>query len=388
MFTSVIRDLRHDPSWEPARLTAQAFCWPSSWDEIPLQELAADVFPRSFADAGAPVITPTALDSTTGGIRRRSRKYQGVVFQVGRELQPGDVVVPRTGLGPALRISEGLRGALVASRFTALRPHDPELSSWLWALLNCDSGLRLRSHLATGLVPTVNAGNVLVATIPVPPSRVLDALLLAIEAIEATTHREEDEPIETWWSTADLQSIEWRIALSTPDPDRLKSGAPLHEYCASIIRGRYTRTAAVDYEAPDYLPVLDVSTLNGRPPRRWLHSGSDDQTIARPGNLVLAGLGTFAHAAVVTRTSFVDQQVVLLQLYDETLGPAITGFLNSSDGYALRQIFLRGSTVPSITSSDIGRIPIPPELLEHYAEADVAPIIPLSRRLEKVLWKS
>jgi len=388
MYTSVVRDLRQEISWEPAWLTAQAFRWPSSWDQTPIRELASRIFPNSIADPGAPVITTANLDGITGGIRRRSRKYQGVVFQVGRELQTGDVVIPHTGLGPALRISDDLRGALVGSRFTALRPHDVELSAWIWAVLNCESGLQLRSHLSKGFGSAVASHDLLDATIPIPSARDLATLSLAIEAIEAATHREEDEPIETWWSIADLRSLEWRIALATANPDRLESGPPLGEYCAMIIRGRTTRTGAINDEVPGYLPVLDVATLGGKPPRRWLPSWADNQTIAQPGNLVMAGLGNFAHARVVTRTSVVDQHAFLLQLRDETLGPAIAGFLNSHNGYALRQIFLRGSTIPSMNSSDIGRIPIPYESLGQFKDTDPESIIPLSQRLERALWQS
>lgn len=387
MYTSVIRDLRLEAIWEPARLTAQAFRWPISQHEAPVEGMVVRVFPNSIADAGAPVITPANLDSTTGGIRRRSRNYQGAVFQVGRELQPGDVLVPSLGLGPALRISDALRGALVAARFTALRPHDPELSAWIWAVLNCDSGLRLRSHLSTGLGSAVDARNLLDATIPIPSSGDLAALTPAIAAIEATTRRDEHEPIETWWSTADLRTLEWRIALATPDPERLESGPPLREYCSAIIRGRNTRPFSLDSEEPGYLPVLDVSTLGGKPPRRWLPVEADNQTVAQPGHLVVAGLGKFAYATVVTRPAVIDRHVFLLQLNDDTLGPAIAGFLNSRDGYALRQIFLRGSTVPSISNSDIGKIPIPHGLLEQFVDNDAAPIFPLSQRLERALWR-
>ena len=110
-------DLRREPSWDPATLTAEAFRWPRLTFAVPLGEVATRLAPRSLADAGSPVITPQVLDPSSGAIRRRSRKYQGSVFQVGAELRPGDVLIPRSGSGPTLLVSERLAGALVSARF-------------------------------------------------------------------------------------------------------------------------------------------------------------------------------------------------------------------------------------------------------------------------------
>lgn len=388
MYTSVILDLRYETNWEPARLTAESFRWPSPHNVVSIQSLAGRIYPNSIADAGAPVITPVNLNTATGGIRHRSRQYQGVVFQVGRELEQGDVVVPRTGLGPALRISKDLQGALVSSRFIALRPYDSELSAWIWAVLNCETGLRMRSHLSMGFDRAGEPQNLLDARIPIPSTHDLVILIRAIDAIEAATHAEEEQPIETWWSIADLRNIEWRIALATPQPERLQLGPPLSDYCKQINRGRNTRIGAIDFETPGYLPVLDVSVLGGKSPRRWLSQAVDNELLAQPGDLVLAGIGQFAYATVVMRSAFVDRNVYLLQLHDQTLGPAIAGFLNSRDGYALRQLLLRGSTVPAISKADIGSIPIASESLECFTPSDARSIPPLSQRLEQALWQT
>src|SRR5690348_10351830 len=130
MFTSAILDLRLQDTWDPGRLTAEAFRWPTVDPEVPLRELARRVVPRSLAEAGSPVITPASVDPDTGSIRQRNRKYQGSVFQVGSELRAGDVLVPRIGIGPALFVSDRYRGALVSTRFSALRGVDITLGLW------------------------------------------------------------------------------------------------------------------------------------------------------------------------------------------------------------------------------------------------------------------
>lgn len=386
MFTAAMFDLRLERDWEPGRLTAEAFRWPTSDPTFPLRELASRLVPRSFADAGSPVVTPAGLDMRNGGVRRRTKKYQGPVFQVGTELRSGDVLVPRLGLGPALLVSAHLRGALVAERFSAFRPHDPELGLWLWGALSSESGRRLRANLSQGATTVaVQASALLHATVPVAPIERMRRVIGFLQAIEHSTRLNEEEATETWWQTTDLRTAEWRIALATPDPSILTLGEPLANFCREIVRGRHTRRFAVDEDAPGYLPVADVSMLGGKPPRRWVPADDESLTIAYPGELLVAGLGNLPHARLADVPVAADDHVLVLRLRNSSLGPALTRYLNGQDAYRLRQMLTTGTTVPSISAVDIGRIPVPASVLEQPDARAV--LLPIAQRLEQVLWQ-
>ncbi|MFV2114236.1 hypothetical protein ACFHW0_18110 [Micromonospora sp. LOL_025] len=387
MFTSVVLDLRLERSWEPGRLTAEAFRWPTSDRAVPLCDVATRLAPRSFAASGSPVVTPASLDAESGGIRRRSRKYQGSVFQVGAELRAGDVLVPRVGLGPAVLVSEHLRGALVSARFTALRPLDSELGLWLWGVLSSESGRRLRASLSQGAaIAAVEPSSLLDAIVPVPPVERLRRVNGPLRAVEDSTHVDEEEAVETWWQTTDLRTTDWRIALATPDPSILTAGEPLANFCGEIVHGRNTRGLAIEEEAPGYLPVADVSMLGGKAPRRWVPEDQGNATVAQPGDLLVAALGNLPHARIADARAVADTNVLVLRLRNPSFGPALAHYLNGQDAYRVRQVFTVGATVPSISATDLGRIPVPAAALEPVEAPAV--VLPLAQRLELLLWES
>lgn len=212
-------------------------------------------------------------------------------------------------------------------------------------------------------------------------------LLTRIADIEQTTHLEEEEPPQTWWHVADLQEVTWHVALATPDPSPLQDGTPLEMLCGEISRGRDTRRNALAEAAPEYLPVADVSVLGGKPPRRWVPASDTSSIVARPGDLLVAGLGNYAYATVASKDSIADQHVYVLRLRDVARGPAIAAYLNSQRGYSVRQMLLTGTTVPSLRGADLARIPIPEEALRAPVQPKTPPV-PLARRLENVLWGS
>ncbi|TCI97397.1 hypothetical protein [Aeromicrobium sp. IC_218] len=387
MFISAILDLRGAPNWDPTHLTGNAFRWPSTNPAVRVGDLATRLAPRSFAAAGSPVVTPANVDGTTGSIKRRSKQYQGSVYQAGSELRSGDVLVPRAGTGPALLVSERLRGALISPHFAALRPVDKQFGIWLWAVMSSDSGRQLRASLGRGVSRTaVDIPALFDAQVPVPPLAGLHALMEPLHAVEATTHREEAEAIETWWQTTDLRATEWRLALAIPDASILSNGSALRDFCGEIVRGKDTRSHALGAETPGYLPVADVSMLGGKAPRRWVPGDAGNPTVAYPGDLMVAGLGKLPHARIADAPLVADNHVFVLRLRNPGVGPALAHYLNGQDAYRLRQLFLTGTTIPSISVADLARIPVPESALE-LPEEPSAPL-PLSERLEQVLWTS
>jgi hypothetical protein len=384
MLDSAIIDLRRASDWNPAQLTAEAFRWPSVEVEAPLRDVASRIVAQSFANAGAPVVTPAGLDAHRGGVRKRSTNYQGPAYQVGRELRTGDILVPPAGGSTALYVSEFLQGALVSSRFTALRPVEPDIAIWLWALLSSESGQRWRNSLVHGSAsPLLIQSGLLDSLIPLPSMPRLQALTPRLRAEEQTTHLDEEVPAQTWWRLSDLREIEWRFALATPEPESLNVGMPFGRFCEEVRAGGNTRRDSVEAEAPGYLPVADVSMLGGKPVRRWVPAEGQGHIIAQHGDLLVAAIGNPAYATVADAPVVVDAHVYRVRLREPEQGHAFADYLNSADGYRFRQLLLTGSTVPHLNRSDLERLPVRDGALQQAAPE---PVALLSRRLERILW--
>ncbi|MEH0513395.1 hypothetical protein QBC31_22230 [Streptomyces sp. B21-079] len=354
-----------------------------------LRELASSLPPGTVARAGSPVITPANVAPSTGAIRRRSTKYQGSVFVVGpRGLRSGDVLVPPSASGPALLIDDRLNGALFSSRFTALRPLASADSLWIWAVLNSHSGRARRALLAAeSPTGTVKTSDLLDMTLPVPPLAHALRLRQELAQIEDRTHRAEAPAESTWWTTADLRvRNDWAITLATPSPSLLDDGEPLSSFIRELAPSRSTRKAELLEELPGSLPVVDVSTLAGKPPRRWVEPKTTRATVIAPGDLLIAGLGDYSYATVARSPGVADPHVFVLRLFDQALGLALAHYLNGREGQATRRILLRGSTVQSVKRADIERFPIPREALDY--DGDAEPDVPLAEQLEQVLWTS
>jgi hypothetical protein len=385
MVTSAILDVRREQTWEPARLLAGVFHWPIEAPTVALRDLFARLAPTSFADVGTPVITPGSIDPVLGGVRRRSRKYQGTAYQVGAELRPGDVLVPRSPGGIVMLVSDRMAGALVSSSFYALRPVDETSGLWVWGVLNCLSGRELRGSLAFGSASmALSLGELLDLPVPVPPLAEQRSLIGVLRELEALTRIPEEEATETWWRTVDLRGAEWRLMLASPRPELLHDGVPLRDFCGEIEKGRPLRDVAVESEELGLLPVADIGVLSGNRPRRWV---SDTDRLARVhiGDLCVAAVGERAHAAVAQVDAAADPNVFVLRLRNPALGPAMAQYLNGQEGFALRRMMVSGSVIPHLRRGDLERLPVREEALERLDLAE-APVAPLAERLEHALW--
>jgi hypothetical protein len=380
-------DLRGQADWDTGRLVGPKFAWPTEAPVVPLRSLVSTVRAGSVATAGSPVITPGGLVARTGAIRRRSTKYQGKAFTVGtRGLRLGDVIVPPSPSGPAIFVDSRLDGALLSSRFTALRPVDPTLSRWIWAVLNTRAGRARRASLATGTtVPSVKTQDLLDMDVPLPPLAEILRLDKALASIEAHTHLEEEPSESTWWATADLRrGYDWGIMLATPRPELLTDGEPLGSFVQAVKPSRSTRHVEVPTELPGTLPVLDVGALGGQPTRRWVAADFTSATRVDAGDLLIARVGEYSYATVAQRPAVADPGILVLRLRDRSRGPALAHFLNGREGRAKRRMFLMGAVIPSLRWTDLARIPIPAEALEF--DGDVEPDVALADQLERVLW--
>lgn len=386
MITVARVDLRGRSTWDTGLLTAETFEWPIAAPDVPLSDLVTLISGGSVVSRGTRVITPASLDPQSGGVRRRSERYQGSALQVGRELQAGDVLVAANPDTPALLVTDRLRGAAVSTRFTALRPTGEITSDWLWAVLSSRSGHLIRRHLSFG---SLDAGGskarVLDVRIPVPPLGIQFELEPILRQIEAGTHIEEEEAVTTWWRRADLRGQEWRLLLASPEPERLDDGDSLGSLSERIEQGGSRDDVSTD-ELVGASYITDIGVLSGRPPKRWARSLGEGGVLTSRGDVLVAAVGSRAHAVVATESSVLDRNVIRIRLNDTQRAEALARYLNGSVGYGLRQMLLSGSTVPRLSVRDLARLPVPDEALaNHHADA---PVVPLALQLEQTLWRN
>ena len=378
-------DLRGQPTWDTAILTAEAFRWPTDAPSVARADLVTPVTTASsIVEAGAQVVTPASLDQASGGIRRRSQRYQGPVFQVTRDLQIDDLLVAPSPEVPVLLVTEHLQGALVSSGFAALRASGIATPLWIWAVLNSKSGRELRRRLSLGGFDTGSTkARIRDLDIPVPTLARQREAQPELRSIESTTHIEEEEAPSTWWRTTDLRGKEWHLQLASSKPERLDDGPQLKTYVAMIDQGRVLRGEVTNVPNAG-APITDGAALAGRPVRRWVRSTDESSVVAESGDVLVAAIGSRAHATVASETAVIDRSVIRIRLKDPRYAEAVAHYLNGSAGYAFRQIFVRGSTVPHLSVADLSRMPVPTEVLADAG--NIEPTIPLALRLEHALW--
>ncbi|MCQ1947586.1 hypothetical protein [Arthrobacter sp. zg-Y1116] len=381
-----IVDLRLEPDWVPRRLVSGTFRWPVSTQTLQLDEIGTRIQPRLFVEQGSQVIVPEGIDRVHGGIRRRTTKYQGAGHLVGGEignLQPGDVLIPARADLPALMLHADLAGSTVSGGFSAFRFTTQADAYWVWAVFSSVAGRDFRraflSDSSWAKRPRVGD-----AALPWPDEATRARMLSSVSAIESQCRGHEESAVATWWNTTDLRRTEWRIALATPEPERLFDGVPLADLAIEIRPGRAfnsgeTLTAATD----GALPVVTGATLAGRPITRWLVETSAS-VVAEAGDLLVAVVGKRANARIVEQRSILDSGVYRVRLAEARLSTAVAAFFNGQTGYGLRSTLLFGTTIPRVSVNDLRRMRIPESVLR--GEAPDRPTEPLAERLERLLW--
>lgn len=386
---TVTIDLRGRASWDPRALFVEDFSWTCDFPSVRLGDMASTFLPPVASIDGALVVTPTGLDPRTGGIRQRSNRHLGDVYQVGQSessVRPGDLLVPPSAEQPALYVTEDLVGSFVARAFTVLRL--PEFGPWIWGVLNSASGKRLRSMANAGRMgPADNRVRVLDLHVPVPPRSATEAVEPQLRSLIAASIGEEEEAATSWWRAADLRETEWRFALATPRPELLEGGVPLETLVREIRVGSHSaRSVYQPRPAPGDLPVADMAWLRTGRVKSWCPFATD-QTVAvtNEADVLIAVYGETAFARVVPAGFVIDSTIYALSLEDPTHGAGLTRYLNSRTGRGARALRLTGSTVPRLTVRDVRALNVTEQIYEFDAK-DREIDAPLEERLETLLW--
>lgn len=388
MSSWALADLRREHTWDIDVIGLRGFSWPSSAPLRGIDEVAQVLTPFEDSEPGYPVITPRGIDNVTGVLRRRERGYVGPAFRVGgygRALQPGDLLVPPSDV-PALYVNETMTGSVVSSQFLAIRPESVD-AYWLWGVLNCRSGRRLRRLLTAGLSgkPEAQAA-IRRMRIPTPSSLEQSASAQRLAAIERGMRSQEVEAPTTWWKATDLRRTQWRFALASANPALLQDGEPLGNYC-QIMRGRQSRLRenGEHLSTGEMLPLATGMYLAGR--RNELAPLLPDSILAQPGDVLAAVIGDRPLAQVVDQPMILSNTTFLLHPYERDSAPAIAKFLNSPTGLARWRFLALDGVAPQMRLSDLREFPVPYGALDEQTDM-VAPPGPLDAQLEGILWPS
>lgn len=384
-------DLRVERTWDLGRILANAFEWPVDWRTVSLGEIAAVIAPTTSPPEGALVIAPGGLDARTGGIRRRTDRYLGNVYQVGaseRSLREGDLLVPPIASLPVLYVTAAMQGALVAGSFLALRTDADAL--WLWGVLNSTEGKQLRAMAATSRTLRLSQKAALLSLpIPRPPLSQQRRVEPGLRDLVTMTGADEEDAATSWWRVADIRDIEWRFALATSRPELLDQGVPLETLASDIRIGRSVGTAPTNAPGPFDLPVADAGWLRSGKFRRWCPPDSPRAALrTEQDDVVMALTGRAAHAQVAPAGLVIDPSVAAVTLHDPELSRGLARFLNSRTGLGTRALRLTGGFITRLNLRDIRQLRITDDV---YSEVgpdgpDYAWAPPLEARLERLLW--
>lgn len=379
-------DLRDTTVWDTGHVLLSGFQWPEKLSSVRLAEVATLLEPRHFVQDGAQVVAPEGLDHVYGGVRRRVTNFQGIGYLVGGDevnVQPGDLLIPRTSGAPALLVGEDLLGAAISDEFLAYRFADPDEAYWVWGVLCSTSG---RQYFRAAQVETLAGRSNRVAdlAIPWPNNERMAGLRVEIAAVELQTHRPVEEAVETWWSTADLRNVGWRLALATPHPAEFLEGTELETLGFEITPGRASdRHSVPTIRVDGSLPVVSMGVLGGRPVTKWMVE-SASTIVAEPGDVLVAGMMTRANARVATERCVLDATMYRVRPPEGVRPESVVRFFNGQVGHGLRQLALSGMTIPRITPKDFRQLRVPDEAFEVGISA--GPVESLGEQLEQVLW--
>jgi hypothetical protein len=390
-------------SWEPARLVAPVgeTRWPTDrWPLVPIGDLVtAVVAPTALAEPAQPVVTPVGISREGGHVASTRHDYAGRIYHSGRELEAlavGDLLVSPNPAQPALLIGPDHNALAFAGTFHALRPIDPQVGVWLWAVLSSTTGSNARySEAAGGIRPTLTRGRLLELVVPMPSRETLRVVTERVQPLLGRAQKVSTRAGEidrSWWRTDRLpRDGRWDFYVTLPDPQQLLTGTPLEELCQDVTMGRDVHNVALPIARKGWVPVYTSRSVRHDradelwvpPERRFIY--------AEPGDVLIPAVGLSARSHVCRQLGAADRDVIRCRLRRPEFAGAVVHFLNADAGQSLRRVLVAGS-IPRLTVKTVRLLSIPNEVLLEgeqirSAEDEAAKGHGLlAEQLDRVLW--
>lgn len=385
-----IQCLPSGTNWNPVSLLAPRpeAIWPEGTSFVEIEALASLVGRAEPAPDQLPVVTPADIDRVTGRVLRTRRGYTGVIRRLGNEsgdLNIGDVLVPASGVGPAVLLASAHEGLAFSGSFHALRPNAPWADIWLWACLSARSGAQVREAAVMGAgtsLPRLTAATLLGMRVPTPSdSQILLGSLSQLAAAAAVVDRANSA--NSWWRISDLPvDGRWHPYALMRDPELLERGLPLSAL-ADVQMGRRPHQSH-DAPRPGLLPVRQGKSIDGRGVSAWADPGSAPE-ISR-GDVLVVEIGLRGRAVVAEAPALAGPGVIRIRPFDLKLSEGMAAYFSSEAAQAVRQQLAAAAVIPRLSAAVIRRFPIDlnPTPLQESSESQLS----LADRLEQMLWNT
>lgn len=346
-------------AWDPTALLAPDAIdiWGIQATLLPISSMA-EYLPAGEAPAERiDAVAPSSIDQRLGHVRRLQPNYRGPVYRGGcgeYALQGGDVLIPRSGQGPALVMTEEMTAYAYSAQFHALHPKSPDLGLWLWAVLSSTRGLRARQAAQAGsITPVLSIAGLLSLAVPSVGDTATLRRLAAL-AEERCTARLGAEK-SSWWSIRSIPADgTWAPRIFMKDPTVLDHGQPLHQL-AQVVKGRRpVNPARVPTEGS--LPVMEARVVTGSAPRWW----SDDKRLPRikPGDVVVQAVGDRPRASEVQEEYLASDSVLVVRAREGADATTLAHSLTSSLAAELLGALSRGSALRHLSAKDLETFPV------------------------------
>lgn len=377
-------------SWNPISLLAlpPEATWRGARSFVKVETLASLIGRAAPAPEELPVVTPAGIDRITGRVLRTRRGYTGVVRRLGNDpedLSIGDVLVPASGVGPAVLLASAHEGLAFSGSFHALHPKEPWAGIWLWACLSARSGERARKAAvmsAGGSLGRLTAAALLEMRVPSPDDAL--GLLDSLDQLAtATAVVDRAESATSWWRISELPADgRWHPQALMRDPNLLERGVPLSAL-ADVQMGRRPKPS---HEAPrpGLLPVRQGKSIDGRAVSAWAAPGTAPDV--SPGDVLVAEIGLRGRAVLADARALAGPGIIRIRPFDPKLSDGIAAYFRSEAAQAVRQQLVAAAVIPRLSLAVIRRFPV--ELKPTHPQESSEFQMSLAERLEQMLWNN
>ncbi|WP_156133894.1 hypothetical protein [Pseudarthrobacter phenanthrenivorans] len=371
--------------WDPtALLVPDAInIWGTRVQLVPISSMAKYLPAAESVVERIEVVAPSSIDQLFGHIQRLQANYRGPVYRVGQgnhALRYGDVLLQRSGFGPAFVITESVTSYAYSAQFHALRPTYPDLGFWLWAVLSSTPGLRARQAAQAGSrIPAISIAELLSLIVPIAGSAQTLGRLKALAELRSSTRLSAGK--SSWWTIRDIPNGgAWAPRIFMKDPAVIDRGLPLHQK-AQIVKGRRPLNPA-RVMTDDTLPVMEARVVTGSPPRWW----SNDERLPRikPGDVVVQAIGTRPRATVAQEEYVASDSVLVVRTREGVDGTELARSLTAPEAADLLGALSQGTTVRHLSVKNLETFPLQTTAADTKSD-DLTTSIPLRDLIDKEL---